>query len=76
MIVTSDAESISEVILRAAQSAGILVIYSIDNPTEAFVPEGDLRLHLDSVEFVDTDGAHLILPFSRIARIQIEENRG
>lgn len=76
MIVTSDGESISDVIIRAAQSAGVLVLYPIDDPTECFVPEGDMRLHLDSVEFVDTNGAHVILPFSRIARIQIEENRG
>jgi hypothetical protein len=75
MIVTSDEETIPEVISRLARSTGILVLYSIDLPTERFVPQEDVRLHRDSVEFIDNDGAHVVLPFSRIARIEIEEGR-
>jgi hypothetical protein len=73
--VTSDSETIRDVISRAVQSKGILVLYPIDQPTERFVPGEDVRLHQDSVEFIDADGTQVVLPFSRIAKIEIEQDR-
>lgn len=75
-----DAETIRDVILRFVEKCAtredksVLVLWSKDRE-ENFVPqEGGLRLHQDSVEFIDTDGTPTVLPFSSIARIEIDEN--
>ena len=42
---------------------------------ESLVPRGEgFQLHQDSVEFIDTDGTLTGLPFSRIARSDIDED--
>ena len=38
------------------------------------MPEHEgLRLHQDTFEFIDADGTYTVLPFSSIARIEIDE---
>lgn len=73
-------ETIRDVIARyveqCAKSNGkrVLVVWSIDRE-ENFVPQYEgLRLHQDSVEFIDADGTPTVLPFSRIARVEIDED--
>lgn len=72
------AETIRDVISRCAETCAtskgksVLVLWSIDRE-ENFVPEYDgLRLHQDSIEFIDADGTPTVLPLSRIARIEID----
>jgi hypothetical protein len=71
-------ETIRDVIARCLETCAtsngksVLVVWSIDRE-ENFVPEYEgLRLHHDSLEFIDTDGTPTVLPFSRIARIEID----
>jgi hypothetical protein len=78
--VQSDVEPIRDVVARlierCATSDGrsVLVVWSIDSE-ESFVPQQEgLQLHQDSLEFTDTDGTPTVLPFSRIARIEIDED--
>ncbi len=81
MIVQPDVETIRDVIARLVEKCAtsngrsVLVVWSIDRPEESFVPRGEgFQLHQDSVEFIDTDGTLTVLPFSRIARIEIDED--
>jgi hypothetical protein len=74
------AETIRDVIARyvekcaTSEGKSVLLIWSIDREGN-FVPQDEgLRLHQDSVEFIDTDGTQTCLPFSRIARIEIDED--
>jgi hypothetical protein len=57
----------------AGDHKSVLVMWAKDRE-ENFVPqEKGLQLHQDTVEFIDTDGAPTVLPFSMIARIEIHE---
>lgn len=80
VMLNSDDESFRDVIARhvkecaASNGKRVLVLWSIDRE-ENFVPQNEgLRLHQDSLEFIDTDGTRTVLPFSRIARIEIDED--
>ena len=67
---------IARYVEKCATSKGksVLVVWSIDR-AENFVPQYEgLCLHPDSVEFIDTDGTPTVLPFSRVARIEIDED--
>jgi len=69
-------DMISRFIKACTTSDGkrVLVFWSKDR-ADNFVPQdGSLRLHVDSVEFIDEDGTHTVLSFSSIARIEIDED--
>jgi hypothetical protein len=80
MLVTQlDGEAIGKMIAKSAErctaSDGklLLVMFTRDD-NQCFLPllEKGLRVHQDSVEFVDSADGELTLPFSRIARIEID----
>ena len=74
-----DAETIRDVIARfvarcASSGKSVLVVWSKDRKNPFVPQEEGLRLHQDSIEFVDEDGTPTALPYSSIARIELDED--
>ncbi|WP_439399449.1 hypothetical protein ACRQ5Q_18880 [Bradyrhizobium sp. PMVTL-01] len=73
-------ESIREVLARliqkcAASAGKCVLVLTAKEREDTFVPKEDgLLLHQDSLEFIDADGAHTVLPFASIALIEVDED--
>ena len=62
--------TLARVQAEATAANGWLVIVSTEG--RVFILAGDIvRCHADAAEFTDDDGEHVVLPYTRIATVEI-----